>query len=120
MYTLFCKDIMYFSCHVCTFTSSLYSFSVLNCVEIPNPKNGHVHVESTRYHGIARYECNTGYELSGQDVRKCQGNGQWSGIPPQCIGKLFCPLKILQLITHFARIYVLKLLALMCKHNLHG
>ena len=89
-------------------------------MEIPNPKNGHVHVESTRYQGIARYECNTGYELSGQDVRKCQGNGQWSGIPPQCIGKFFCPLKILQLITHFARIYVLKLLALMCKHNLHG
>ena len=66
-----------------------YLFTVVRCVEIAEPQNGQVNIESTRYQGIAQYECNTGYELVGEDVRKCQINGHWSGTPPQCIGKFF-------------------------------
>ena len=68
----------------------LLLFTVVNCsAKIAKPVNSHVHLESTRYQGIARYECNPGYELVGEDVRKCLDNGHWSGTPPQCIGKIF-------------------------------
>ena len=72
----------------CTVIYFLLFFSVVSCGDIAEPQNGHVNIESTRYQGIAKYECNTGYELSGSDVRKCQSNGHWSGSPPQCIGRL--------------------------------
>ena len=71
-------------------------FTVINCsAKIAKPLNGHVHIESTRYQGIARYECNPGYKLVGRKVRKCQDNGHWSRTPPQCIGKTFLPFTIM-------------------------
>ena len=33
------------------------------------------------------YRCNQNFELAGQDMRKCQGNGEWSGEAPTCEGK---------------------------------
>ena len=34
----------------------------------------------------ATYDCNTGYTLSGNNVRTCQdvGNGMWNGSDPSC------------------------------------
>ena len=76
--------------HLYQSSSCCYLFTVVNCsAEIAKPTNSHVHIESTRYQGIARYECNPGYELVGKDVRKCQENGHWSGTPPRCIGEIF-------------------------------
>ena len=76
--------------HLYHSSSCCYFFTVVNCsAKIAKPINSHVHIESNQYQGIARYECNSGYELVGQDVRKCQDNGHWSGTPPQCIGKIF-------------------------------
>jgi len=69
------------------FNSLLCSFAVISCGNLTDPRNGHVNVESTRYQGIAKYECDSGYELSGEDVLTCQISEQWSGTPPQCIGK---------------------------------
>ena len=71
-------------------SSSCYSFAVISCGNLTDPRNGHVKVESTRYQGIAKYECSSGYELLGQDVRTCQISGQWSGTHPQCNGKSYC------------------------------
>ena len=43
---------------------------------------------STSLGGVASYACNPGYNLVGASSRTCQGNGQWSGSEPFCIGKL--------------------------------
>ena len=34
------------------------------------------------------YICNTGYGLSAEGERVCQGNGQWTGDAPTCVCKL--------------------------------
>ena len=75
--------------HLHLSSSFWYFFAVLNCVKIAKLQNGQVNIRSTQ--GIAEYECNTGYELVGENVRKCQVNGDWSGTPPQCIGKIIWP-----------------------------
>ncbi|XP_066268441.1 P-selectin-like [Branchiostoma lanceolatum] len=36
------------------------------------------------YMDIASYSCHTGYDLIGSYRSICQGNQQWSGIPPTC------------------------------------
>lgn len=79
--------ILYFVTFV-RLSSSCYSLAVISCGDLIGPPNGHVNVESTQYQGIAKYECSSGYELSGEDVRTCQISGNWSGTRPQCIGKL--------------------------------
>ena len=33
-------------------------------------------------------ECNEGFTLLGTATRRCLSNGQWSGVPTQCAGKL--------------------------------
>ena len=33
------------------------------------------------------YTCNTGYVLSGSDMRTCESDGMWDDADPICIGK---------------------------------
>ena len=33
---------------------------------------------------MARYSCDSGFELIGNTIRTCQANGTWSGMPPIC------------------------------------
>ena len=37
------------------------------------------------YEDTCSFTCNTGYELTGSNIRTCQGNGNWSGSPVSCI-----------------------------------
>ena len=30
------------------------------------------------------YSCNSGFKLSGDSLRTCQSNGEWSGTQPKC------------------------------------
>jgi hypothetical protein len=39
----------------------------------------------TRYQAVARYTCNAGNTLSGNAMRTCQANKQWSGSLPSCL-----------------------------------
>ena len=34
------------------------------------------------------FECDEGFTLIGSATRRCLSNGQWSGVPTQCAGKL--------------------------------
>ena len=46
-----------------------------------------VDVSETVLNSVATYSCNTGYTLTGDATRTCQGDGTWSGIIPLCIGR---------------------------------
>ncbi|XP_048772940.2 sushi, von Willebrand factor type A, EGF and pentraxin domain-containing protein 1-like isoform X6 [Ostrea edulis] len=48
--------------------------------------NGRVVIKpQNMFGGIATYECDWGYEIRGQKVRVCQGDGFWGGETPECV-----------------------------------
>ena len=47
--------------------------------------NGRVNARNQMLNSTAKYECNDGFVLTGDDrVRKCLTGGSWSGKPPLC------------------------------------
>ena len=42
----------------------------------------------TTYNGTVEIACDSGHELAGSPVRKCQDNGQWSGESAVCQGNV--------------------------------
>ena len=54
-----------------------------------DPNNGTVSCSSgddgaPSYEDTCSYTCNTGYELTANDTRTCQSNGNWSGSDVMC------------------------------------
>ena len=45
-----------------------------------------VDVSETVLDSVANYSCNTGYTLTGDAMRTCQRDGNWSGSIPTCVG----------------------------------
>ena len=64
--------------------------SEIDCGALDGPVNGDVSVSSTTYNSTATYSCNTGYTLTGDDMRTCMESGLWSGSEPICVGKIYC------------------------------
>ena len=59
---------------------------VLECIDLNDPPNGEVTLPMERIVGSeATYTCNEGFSLSGNSVRSCQTDGQWSGGVPTCV-----------------------------------
>ena len=62
---------------------------VVTCSSLTDPNNGMITC-SLGDDGVHSYEdtcsfsCNTGYELTGSDIRSCQSNGIWSGVNTYC------------------------------------
>lgn len=56
---------------------------------------------------IARYTCNHGYELNGENERQCMANGQWSAEHPTCECKLVYTLLYSLLLTTVIIIHIL-------------
>ncbi len=55
--------------------------------ELPhNPLNGRAVYSSVSYNSLISYECNYGYMLIGDSVRRCERNKQWTGTEPHCKG----------------------------------
>lgn len=53
--------------------------------EIPhNPENGRAVYASVSYNSLISYECNYGYTLIGDSVRRCERDKQWTGTQPSC------------------------------------
>ena len=87
---------------MCTVIHHVYSFvyadsyamhvSVIDCGPLDHPANGEVSVPSTAFSFNATYSCNTGYTLTGDDMRMCMESGLWSGSEPICVGKIYCEL----------------------------
>ncbi|KZS17024.1 putative Sushi [Daphnia magna] len=47
--------------------------------------NGLVNGTNYVYGNTVSYNCTRGFRLSGSGLRTCEGDGQWSGSPPECI-----------------------------------
>ena len=69
--------------------SKRWSGSTPSCVRVtcPTPENilnGLVDLTDNTFGSHVTYSCNTGFQLVGESVRKCQANRQWSGDEPHC------------------------------------
>ena len=62
---------------------------IVNCSQLTYPNNGIINC-SLGDDGVPSYEdtcsftCNIGYELTGNDTRTCQSDGNWSGSDDVC------------------------------------
>ena len=73
------------------------SHILVSCLPLTDPDNGEISCmlgddNVLSYEDTCSFTCNTGYELTGSDIRTCQSNGNWNGIeaictPGQCIAK---------------------------------
>ena len=68
--------------------------NIAQCLELLNPPNGMINCSlgDDRVHSYGdtcNFTCNTGYELTGNNTRICQSDGNWSGNDNSCIrGKI--------------------------------
>ena len=62
----------------------LIIISTTECPVLNDPANGMVTWTSLTTGGVATYECDSGFELVGDEMRDCQSNSLWSGEAPIC------------------------------------
>ena len=59
----------------------------VDCGSLQGPQDGQVVLSGTIFGSTATYSCNSGFVLLGDKTRRCQANGEWSGLVPLCIRK---------------------------------
>ena len=67
------------------------------CPDLMDPENGRVTYSPDvlalfDFGTVATYQCDSGYAISGEDTRTCEGDGRffmgtWSGVAPTCGSK---------------------------------
>ncbi|XP_043916972.1 sushi, von Willebrand factor type A, EGF and pentraxin domain-containing protein 1 isoform X2 [Protopterus annectens] len=57
----------------------------VSCERPRAPINGKVHGTGYAFNDSTVYSCNSGYELQGIGIRRCEANGLWSGEEPECM-----------------------------------
>jgi hypothetical protein len=74
-----------------------YNLSILavSCPVPVNPPFGRVMFNSMTYNSLISYECNYGYTIIGETVRRCERNKVWTGLQPICRGNKFEGVKYL-------------------------
>ncbi len=60
----------------------------IDCGSLDAPDNGAVNMVSSNVESIARYQCNSGFVLVGENSRTCLISGVWSDSDPICQGKI--------------------------------
>ena len=75
-------------CTMCINTFIFHFASEIDCGPLGDPANGAVSLSSIMINSVATYSCNTGYTLTGDDMRTCLETGVWSGSEPMCTGRL--------------------------------
>lgn len=56
----------------------------ISCGDLHDPQYGSVQYTGTVFQSTARYTCDTGFEIIGDERRTCQGSGKWTGSTPSC------------------------------------
>ena len=59
----------------------------VSCPVPANPPHGRVMYNSVTYNSLISYECNYGYMIVGESVRRCERNKIWTGLQPICRGR---------------------------------
>jgi len=73
-----------------SFYNNLLQFLVINCGIPENGTNTVGAGSDYTYNNNVTYDCILGYEVqSGNALRTCQANGNWSGTPLICSGKYY-------------------------------
>ena len=62
----------------------LSHFQAINCGKPSLPDHGSVSGISTKFPHPVTFTCDSGYEIEGSAVRRCQANGTWSGTEATC------------------------------------
>ena len=57
---------------------------VVDCGRLSAPENGLLAIDSTTFGSVVTYGCVEGYNITGDQMRMCTGNGSWSGQDPVC------------------------------------
>ena len=60
-----------------------------NCGLPGTPTNGDVIIIDTIPESEVRYTCNDGFELIGNERRRCGNNEKWNGRVPECHSKIY-------------------------------
>ena len=60
----------------------------MSCPVPANPPFGRVMFNSLTYNSLISYECNYGYMIIGETVRRCERNKVWTGLQPICRGNM--------------------------------
>ena len=56
----------------------------ITCGPLRDPPNGRVSIAGNNVGSEARYSCNRGFVLRGEETRTCQANGEYDGQEPSC------------------------------------
>ena len=59
-----------------------------DCVNPGKPANGRRIGDKFNFGDVVKFDCSTGFSLVGSQKRKCQKDGNWTGIPATCEGLL--------------------------------
>ena len=60
------------------------SCAVVDCGGLPDPENGTATAADTTFNSTATFSCNDGYNLVGEETRRCLASGNWSANEPSC------------------------------------
>ena len=67
-----------------TWTHLALTCTPVNCGQPVSPEHGDIDVRFYTFNSIARYGCEYGYRLNGNETRVCSEDGRWSGSDPVC------------------------------------
>lgn len=59
-----------------------------DCGPLTAPLNGSIAGRDTTFPNKVTLSCDEGFLLNGSNIRRCQANGNWSGIETSCKGKI--------------------------------
>ena len=85
MHVYMCCYMLFYLMFVLKFLNEL---TAKECPLLSDPQNGLVDAPSNTVRSIARYSCQTGYNLVGMNEQECLTSAKWSGSPPSCISKI--------------------------------
>ena len=68
-----------------TWSGSEPTCAIVDCSTLTTPTNGQASFVSINFTSVVAYSCDSGYTLSGPNIRFCQADGTWSGSVSTCV-----------------------------------